>query len=733
MPRTLLPLALLATLSTVAFGQDSVEETALYLRRVKTPIVIDGMLDEPGWFSGQPARDFWEYFPSDTAQAPVQTEIYMAYDDAFLYVGAICHSVGQDYIIPSLRRDFRAGGNDNITFIFDTFNDRTNAFVFGMNPYGVTREALIANGGQVSGQDFDESWDNKWRGASSMQEGYWSCELAIPFSAIRFQQGTREWNFNSYRFDMQSNTRSTWTRIPQNQSITNLAFMGKMYWEEPLSSSSGNLSVIPYLTGGFSQDFEEGDGQADYQFNAGGDAKVAVTSGLNLDLTINPDFSQVEVDQQVINLDRFEVRFPERRQFFLENADLFGNFGFADINPFFSRRIGVAQDTATGLNVQNPIYGGARLSGKLDNNWRIGLLSMQASPDRENGLPAFNYSIAAVQRKLFSRSNLGAIFVNKQAFGKQDSSELYASFNRIAGLDYNLASSDNRWNGKAFYHRAFTPEQLDWQFAHGARLEYRVRKFGLMWQHQQVGANYHADAGFIRRQGYFSINPQATLFFYPAGGPMNQHQLSVESEVLWTPGYGRTDHRYELSWEGNFRNTAELRARLRNEYTFLLEGFDPTRTDSDTLPGLQGYHYSSVEFEYESDRRPKFSFSVNPQVGEFFNGYRYGMEGSLTYRYQPYGAIQLNVNYNYLDLPINRTSIFLIGPRIDLTFSRSIFLTVFLQYNDQLENININTRLQWRFAPVSDFFLVYTDNYYAEPFGVRNRSLVAKATYWLNL
>ena len=192
-----------------------------------------------------------------------------------------------------------------------------------------------------------------------------------------------------------------------------------------------------------------------------------MNSALNLDLTVNPDFSQVEVDQQVTNLDRFEIFFPERRQFFLENADLFANFGVDGSRPFFSRRIGVARDTSTGQNIQNTIYAGARLSGKINNNLRIGVMTMQAGKDASIGLPSTNYSLISLQQKLFARSNVGLIFVNKQAVADSLGGEFTFSpneYNRIIGIDYNLLSKDNRWNGKVFYHQSFDEQQQDSTF-----------------------------------------------------------------------------------------------------------------------------------------------------------------------------------------------------------------------------------------------------------------------------
>lgn len=711
------------------------EERMLMLKKTSQKITLDGVLEEAAWHSGIPARNFWENFPTDSMLSKTQTEVYMVYDDQFLYVAAKCYASGKNYIVPSLKRDFRAGGNDNITFLFDPFKDNTNAFVFGMNPLGVMREALISNGGQ-SRDDFNESWDNRWEGVSRIYDDHWVCEMAIPFSTLRFNEGSKEWYFNCYRFDTQSNTRTSWNRIPQNQLIMSLGYMGRMLWEEPLEKTGANISVIPYVNTNFKHDIENGK-KGEFHLNAGGDAKIGVTSGLNLDLTFNPDFSQVEVDEQVINLDRFEVFFPERRQFFLENADLFGSFGFEDANPFFSRRIGVAQDTATGNGLLNPIYYGARLSGKLDNRWRLGFLNMQAAKDEVNGLPSYNYTVAALQRKVFSRSNVGLIFVNKQTFSELDSNDFYLPYNRVAGLDYNLASKDNKWTGKVFYHQSFLSAADDKsdRFAHGANIAYQDRQFRLQYRHQKIGENYSAEVGFVPRTDFFKINPAFNWFFYPTKGSLNNHGPGFATQIFWRPEFGLSDRRLQFFWEFNFNNSAMSMATFQNDYTYLFEEFDPTGTDAQPLPAGRAYRYSRVQGFYFSDTRKKFSYFSTFIAGQFFTGKQIGLSSEFTYRYQPYGQVSLNVNYNYIRLPAPyaTATLILIGPRIDLTFSKKTFFTTFIQYNNQIKNININTRFQWRFAPVSDFFLVYTDNYSSDAFIGKGRTLVAKLTCWLNI
>ena len=703
--------------------------------RFSEGITLDGQLDELEWQNGEPARDFWETFPSDTGHATFPTEIYFGYDDENLYVAALCRVPDTKFVIPSLRRDFRAGGNDNITFIFDTFRDKTNATVFGMNPYGVTREALIYNGGESS-DDFREEWDNKWRGESYVGEDYWSCEMVIPFSSLRFPSGASEWFFNSYRFDTQSNTRTTWHRIPQNQIIMSLAYMGSLRFEGGAPMAQGkNLVLIPYAGGSMRRDYQA-ETPTDFDGNVGGDAKVGIGSGLNLDLTVNPDFSQVEVDQQVINTTRFEVFFPERRQFFLENADLFGSFGFERANPFFSRRIGVTRDTTTGEGLQNPIYFGARLSGKLTDDLRVGLLNMQAAQNRDQGLPSFNYTVAALQQRVGARSNVGGIFVNKQNFTNfTDSTETNANFNRVVGLDYNLATRDNAWNGKTFLHRSFSDQEGGDDYTHGLNLEYRHRNWNVQYDHIYVGEDFNAEVGFVPRRGYFSSGVEAARIDYPSNPNVVTKGPFAELRAFFQPGDGLTDRTGSVGYEWRYANTSELSLGGGYDYIFLFADFDPSRTGATPLPGNRGYGAWSGFFNYQSDRRRKFSTEFSVDAGQFFNGQSYGIAGNLQYRYQPFGSIDLRVSYSYLDLPepYASTGLFLIGPRIDFTFSKSVFLTTFLQYNDQIDNINVNARLQWRFAPVSDFFLVYTDNYDSLDFGVKNRALVAKVTYWLNL
>ncbi len=717
----------------------------IHAKYTEQPIEIDGKLDEEIWQLTQKVDTFWQYFPFDTAFSVSFSQAQIAYDDNYLYVGFVCKNPveGDKHVITSLRRDYRGVQNDGITIILDPFQDQTNGLLFGITPFGVQREGLISgNAGGGGGQDFDLSWDNKWFAEAQTYEGYWTAEMKIPFKTLRYKEGSQEWRTNFYRIESQLPERSTWGHTPRNMSIISLAYGGKLKFEKPLPKPGANISLIPYVAGGFNRDYEAGE-DGNSNFDIGGDAKIAVTPSLNLDLTFNPDFSQVEVDVQQTNLTRFELFFPERRQFFLENADLFASFGTPDMRPFFSRRIGIAEDPSTGLSVPNAISYGARLSGRIDKNWRIGVMNMQTAKDEDIAQPGFNYSVFALQRQLFTRSNLSVIAINRQATHTLNSdSTLNAgidseNFNRILGVDYNLASADNVWNGKLFYHRSFSADSdLNTDaFSHGATLSYNKPALNVTWSHQIVGENYNPETGFLPRAGYTRINPSVQYTWYPNKKIAN-HGPGFSYGYIRTPELGRTDHNYTLSYSFSFNNTAEMQVSVQNDYVYLFDDFDPTRSEEGIpLPEGTDYSYNSVNFNFQSDRRPAIFFDFNARLGEFFNGSLTRFSGVFNYRFQPFGIASLNFTYNNIQLPDEYTDgvIWLLGPRFDITFSRKVFLTTFFQYNNQLDNVNINARLQYRFKPVSDFFLVYTDNYFPDTFKVKNRAIVAKLTYWLNL
>ena len=255
----------------------------------------------------------------------------------------------------------------------------------------------------------------------------------------------------------------------------------------------------------YSQNIEQGE-DIKYKYDFGFDAKVGLSTSLNLDLTYNPDYSQAEVDEQVTNLDRYELYFPEKRQFFLENSDLFGNYGVDNIRPFFSRRIGL----------DAPVTAGARLSGKVGQDWRIGLMDMQT--ENEGDLLARNFFVASVQKKVFARSNVGVIFVNKQQLNIPADWQ-GNEYNRVAGLEYNLASRNNFWNTKFFGQKSFTPgKNAAKEYSQGVDLVYSRKSYLIEFKEYYVGRDYNAETGYVPRTDFLRLNPRVTIKFYPENG-----------------------------------------------------------------------------------------------------------------------------------------------------------------------------------------------------------------------
>lgn len=696
---------------------------ALHIAKSPGKIVIDGVLDEPAWQTAEVAKDFFQQFPFDTAYALTRTEVRVTYDEQHLHIAATCYDdLPGPPVVQSLKRDFSYPVTDAFAVYLDPFCDKTNGFNFTLSPLGVQREGTIESGGSFG---VSTQWDNRWYSAVKQEEGRWTLEMAIPFKSIRYPDNRPVWRINFSRNNLKRNENSSWIPMPRQFNIATLAFTGELIWDAPPPKAGANVSLIPYALGGYNADYRAG--TEAFKPNAGLDAKVAVSSSLNLDLTFNPDFSQVEVDRQVTNLSRFNLFFPERRQFFIENSDLFGSLGFSRIRPFFSRQIGLAAGQAV------PILGGARLSGKLTPNWRIGVMDMQTEGVGALGLRPQNFAVAAVQRQVFARSNISAIFVNRQGFaGKSPDAQDY---NRTAGLDFNFATADNRWRGKAFYHHTFDPQSSDRKGAQAVWLSYATQRWDLQYNHEWVQKNYNAEVGFVPRLGYFRFENIAKRNFYPQRkGAVLRHGPEAYMSWYWDNVSWQSIERHtRIGYSASFRSRAELSLRLSEWYVFLERSFDPSQSGRPLLPDSTDYAWRNAEATYTTDFRKPLYLTLTSNYGSYYQGAKLTNSAELTYRRQPWGIFSLAFEHNHITLADTVVDLLLVSPRFELSFTRSLFFTTFFQYNTQTENFNINARLQWRFAPMSDLFIVLTDNYFTETMAVRNRSVVLKLNYWFTL
>ena len=716
-----------------------------YKKRLKK-ISLDGKLDEAVWEHADVAHNFWLAFPTDDrrADANIQTEVRTTYDDQYIYIGAICYGPN-DYIIPTLKRDapeFWSG--DVFGVLIDPVNESTNGFNFAVNPAGVQVEALISGrtgtraelNSRGSSSGINTAWDNKWYVEVSSDPDYWTVEMAIPFKTLRFDPEKTAWGINFTRGEPRSNSWHCWSPVPVQFLTLDLGYTGALVWDKPPAKIKSNISLIPYTLGSYAQDFEEGE-NADGKFRMGADAKVAITSSLNLDATINPDFSQVEVDQQVTNLTTINIRFPERRLFFLENSDLFSNFGIPPMRPFFSRRIGLDEDGNT-----IPILYGLRLSGNLTKDLRVGVMNMHTRKTDE--FYSQNYTSVALHQQVLNRSVIRGYFHNREAL--QEGETVGNDYNRIAGLEFQYFSQDAKWQGFGGGGVSMSDGLEGENYFYNVGGGYDGRNFSWYSNLSGAGKNYYADMGWLPAAdrydalrdttihiGFHHWYTRLTYLFYPKDqSTLVSHGITLTHIVDVDSDLDLIQNRIRPTYAFNFTNTSRLTLEYQHEDHELLYPFD--FTDGEPLP-VGRYNFDYIRADYISDARKYFSWIAGLQYGTFFNGDRLETLLGLRYRVQPWGNFGLNFVYNKLEFPepYGEEDLLLISPRLEFNFTRNLFWTTFLQFNTQRDNFNINSRLQWRFQPMSDLFIVYTDNYAIDVWQKKNRALVVKLNYWLNL
>ena len=727
------------------------EEYQIHINRTSEKIVIDGQLNEATWQQSEVASDFWMSFPVDDKKAELKTEVQVTYDGNFLYVAAKCYDPN-GYIIQTLKRDADFWSGDGFAFVVDPVNLKTSGFLFGVNPYGVQMEALITgNTGRRGsrGSGISDEWDNKWYSKTSRASDHWIAEIAIPFKTLRYEDSKDIWGINFIRSEMSDNSFHTWSQVPVQFRSVDLNYTGGLIWDKAPAKAKGNVAVIPYTSGGTFTDYELEPKETNTNFNVGVDAKIAVTSTLNLDVTINPDFSQVEVDEQVTNLSRFNIRLPEKRLFFLENSDIFSDFGTRSARPFFSRRIGLDSD---GNAI--PILYGLRLTGNATKDLRVGLLNMHTRSTDD--FSAQNYTATAMRYRVFGRSVVKGFVTNRQAVDGTDFQG--DDYGRNAGLEFNYQSMDNKWGAWAGYNHSFRPGITSKNSFHKLGMRRQGRNFSGLISWNQVQKDYYLDMGFLDqishydavrdtsiRVGYGSLFLDFDYTMYPKKqGKITSHNITGFNWITpQTDEKNIINRRSGIGYDLNFRGRSGFRFRVFNSLTELLFPF--TFTGDEPLPA-QSYITNSVNASYRSDQRKPFFYDIEVNYGGFYSGTRTGIEAELNYRVQPWGNFGLKLAYNDLQFgdPYGAIELYSFSPKIEINFSNNLFWTTFIQYNTQAENFNINSRLQWRFAPMSDIFLVYTDNYFVETddavdnfrinnFGPKNRALVFKVNYWLTL
>ncbi len=713
------------------------------IKRSLSDIKVDGIIDEEAWENIEPMGDFWYSFPVDNkpSEKEFQTEVKITFDDAHIYIAAICYGKGP-FVMQSLKRDnMQIWEGDVFGVTIDPVNEKTNAYSFATNTAGVQSDVLVGantgtrTGGGSSGNGFNSAWDNKWVCNSTEYEDRWVTEIAIPFKSLKYGEN-KDWGINLIRGIPSTNSWHTWAPVPVQLMGLDLGYTGKMIWEEAPPKSKSNISVIPYALASTFTDYEEGL-PTENKIRIGGDAKVAITSKLNLDLTLNPDFSQVDVDEQITNLTTVNIRFPERRLFFLENSDIFSEFGIPPMRPFFSRKIGLDEDANP-----IPILYGARISGNINDNLRIGLSNLQTRTTDE--FFAQNYTSFAFNQRIFGRTSVKGYLHNRQAFIDSEFSKI--DYNRALGGEIEYRSLDGKWRANSGGGLTLSNGIIDKNYTYHGIISYDDRNISLYANLMAVGDNYIPDMGFMtliyhydavteetHRIGYGHFFNRGAYTFYPKHGFIINHGFNYRFLIDYAENNKEIFIRsFEPGYKVSFNNTSNIEVKYTNNYNQLFYPF--AFTDFEPLPAGD-YNSSYVGLTYQSDTRKQLSYLLGFETGSFYGGKRIQYSAEISFRQKPWGNFGLRLIQNELEFaqPYGSTSLTLIGPKLEFNFSRNLSWTSFLQYNTQNDNFNINSRVQWQFKSLSNIYLVYSENYAIEQWGPKNKALILKANYWINI
>ncbi len=704
--------------------------------RLDTVPVVDGdVLGDPGWRAAAALESFWQIAPTVGAAASERTEVRVGYTADTLYIGVVCYdSDPSGIVVNESRRDSPLDDSDSFRLILDTYRDRQNGFVFGTNPSGLEYDGQVTNEGQGgsqvmggqqigSGGGFNLNWDGAWEVRTRVNEIGWSAEFAIPFRTLRYPSAdVQTWGVNFQRNIRRRNEIAFWSPLPRQFSLFRLSQAGTLSGLRV--AAQRNLKVTPYLSGRAQR---EAAADTVVLGDYGGDVKYSVTPSLTLDGTVNTDFAQVEVDEIQINLDRFNLFFPEKRPFFLENAGLFSVGAPAEAELFFSRRIGLDEDGVT-----IPIIAGGRLSGQVAPGWNVGLLNMQT---QEKGLvPSNNFTVARVRRDLANRSMAGAMFVNREGTGDLARSG-----------DYNRAFAvDGRWGiGRyasvgGYLARTVSPGRPGNDRAFEISAERDSPAWQLTTNFSSVGADFNPEVGFLSREGGF--RKFQGLIFHRRRPQDLIGLLEIRPHVsysgYWTPdgrlqsGFTHIDSHWE--WKNGYEFHTGM--NLRREGVFV---------PFDIHPGVEvpigTYQSKEAQLVFNSNRGAPVSVDMRAVMGGFFGGTRVALTPGIRVQAGDRFNASLSVARNDIDLPFGRFHTTLARGRVAYSFTPRVYVQSLLQYNDRSDLWSVNLRFGWLQSANTGLFVVYNDVQWLDedPFeprsGPLSRSLVIKFSRMFDL
>ena len=676
---------------------------------------LDGVVvGDPVWDAAAPATGFRQTQPDEGAPASERTEVRVVFTESTLYIGVICYDRDAGSItIADSRRDASLDDGDSIQIILDTFLDRQSGFVFGTSPAGQEYDGQVVNAGEGrlgrstttssgSGAGFNGNWDGVWEVRTALSDIGWSAEFAIPFRTLSYPaREVQTWGVNVQRNIRRRNEIVYWAPLPRQYNLLRLSLAGQLHGIRAPAAERG-LKIVPYFAGDLAHSDERRRTTA--LGDAGVDLKYAVTPALTLDLTYNTDFAQVEVDQQQINLDRFNLFFPEKRPFFLENAGVFsvssvrqvagGNPGQTEL--FFSRRIGIGSD---GREI--PILGGARLSGKLSDSVSVGLLNMQT--EAVGRTPANNFTVARSYRDLPNSSQIGAIFVNRQATGMLGGS---GDYNRTYGLDGRAGLGQNGQIA-GFAAVTDTPGLAGDNHAYNVAWDHNSETWRFTLGYVEVADNFNPEVGFLRRRGFRNLDSGFSFITRPRGiSWLQQVRPHATFNRFWNFAGFQESSFLHIDNDLEFADSS----LVKTAWNVTGEGVtEPFEISKGVIVPVGVYDHNEAQLAYESNRGAPVSLGVRARIGGFFGGHRATVGPTLSVRTGDRFNASLQWSRNDVDLPGGHFIANLTSARVAYNFSPRRFFQALVQYNDAADLWSANLRVGLLGQANTGLFIVYND------------------------
>ena len=725
----LLALAALAAPAAWAQSTDSGgAPRAALATRTKAAPRVDGVLDDAAWAAAPVITGFMQHEPFEGRPVSERTEVRILFDQDAIYIGAWLYDADPSGIVRGeTRRDARVDDTDAFLIVFDTYRDRQNAFVFGTTPAGIEYDGQVTKEGGAGGLQsvrqqggaaagFNLNWDGSWTVATSQDERGWYAEFRIPFGTLRYGGGgPQRWGLNLARHIRRKNEQAYWSPVGRQFDLWRVSAAGIL--EGLVAPTRHPVAVSPFVLNAAARDYAAAPppwptecqsgrlscrynmGRLRGEFASGADAKIGVTPSLTLDLTYNTDFAQVEVDEQQVNLTRFNLFFPEKRPFFLENAGLFsvgtsaqGGGGGQSVEMFFSRRIGIGPG---GTLV--PIVGGGRLTGRLG-GLNIGLLDIQT--DEVGTVPANNFAVARVVRELPNRSRVGGMMISRTA------AALDGDYNRTY-------VADARWgigqalNVDAFAALSHTPQFSGGEHAFSVNSSFTTRDWRWNANFTEVGANFNPEAGFLERSGYRLYSGVLMRLIRPRGVPWLRELRPHINARRWFGFDGFTETRViHLDSHIEFANGAFFSPAMN----FTREGL---RQPFAIAPGItvapDTYDHLEAAWRFNTNEGAPLSFNGGLDWGGFLSGRRRGGFGTLTYRTAATLATSARLTYSDVELAEGEFKVTLLALRVAYSFTPRVYLQSLIQYNKQAATWSGNVRFGWLGTAGTGLFIVYND------------------------